>query len=170
MAKYSQEFKLEVIEYVLEKHYSSEEAAKKFNISSCTSVKKWVNRYREHGAEGILRNIKKYDGQFKIEVIEYMNNNRLSLQETANTFRIAGAEVIAKWERIYYEEGQEALFRDNRGRKKMSIDNKPRKRKINKKVEEDLIAENQRLRMENAYLKKLNALVQERIQRENGKK
>ena len=36
--------------------------------------------------------------------------------------------------------------------------------------EEDLIEEVQRLRMENQYLKKLNALVQERIKRENKKK
>ena len=39
-----------------------------------------------------------------------------------------------------------------------------------KDVEEDLIEEVQRLRMENEYLKKLNALVQERIKRENKKK
>ena len=50
----------------------------------------------------------------------------------------------------------------------MSSD-KPRKKKLNKETEEDLIAEVQRLRMENEYLKKLNALVQERIARENGK-
>ena len=49
----------------------------------------------------------------------------------------------------------------------MSSD-KPRKKKLSKETEEDLIAEVQRLRMENEYLKKLNALVQERIARENG--
>lgn len=37
-----------------------------------------------------------------------------------------------------------------------------KKTKITKIVEEDLIAEVQRLRMENEYLKKLNALIQER--------
>jgi transposase len=50
------------------------------------------------------------------------------------------------------------------------MSSKPKKKSLNKKVEEDLIAENQRLRMENEYLKKLNALVQERIKRENKKK
>ena len=34
------------------------------------------------------------------------------------------------------------------------------------KFEEDLIAENQRLRMEIEYLKKLDALVRERMQKE----
>lgn len=41
--------------------------------------------------------------------------------------------------------------------------------KLDKKVEEDLIAENQRLRMEIEYLKKLSALVLAE-ERENGKK
>ena len=50
------------------------------------------------------------------------------------------------------------------------MNSKPKKKKLNKDVEEDLIAENQRLRMENEYLKKLNALVQKRIKRENKKK
>ena len=49
--------------------------------------------------------------------------------------------------------------------KKMKL--KEAKKKLNKDIEEDLIAENQRLRMENEYLKKLNALVQERIKQEN---
>ena len=53
---------------------------------------------------------------------------------------------------------------------KKNMSSEPRKKKLSKEVEEDLISENQRLRMENEYLKKLNALVQERIKRENKKK
>ena len=52
--------------------------------------------------------------------------------------------------------------------KKMKL--KKDKNKLNKDIEEDLIAGNQSLRMENKYLKKLNALVQERIKREKKKK
>ena len=48
------------------------------------------------------------------------------------------------------------------------MSSKPKKKKLDN--EEDLIEEVQRLRMENEYLKKLNALVQERIKRENKKK
>lgn len=47
---------------------------------------------------------------------------------------------------------------------------KPKKKILNNETKEDLIAEVQRLRMENEYLKKLQALVQERVSREDGKK
>ena len=72
-----------------------------------------------------------------------------------------------KWERIYLEEGPEGLFVDRRGRACAANGaRKGRKPKFDKQVEEDLIAENQRLRAEIDYLKKLNALVTEREQRE----
>jgi len=169
MAKYSDEQKLEVVMKVVEGKLSV--AAAGSIIGACKGdVQKWVRLYQEHGIEGLLMKKGSYDGQFKLEVIEYMHTNHISIRETAGKFGIPSHPTVAHWERIYYEEGREALFRDNRGRKKMTGERKPRKAKLDKKVEEDLIAENQRLRMENAYLKKLNALVQERVQRENGKK
>lgn len=98
-----------------------------------------------------------------------MHANHLSCQETAYHFNLGNTDIVVRWERIYYEEGPQGLYKERRGRnKKMS--SKPGKKKLSKEVEEDLIAENQRLRMENEYLKKLNALVQERIKRENKKK
>ena len=98
-----------------------------------------------------------------------MHTNHLSATETAIKFNLANHNIVLKWERIYYEEGPQALYQERRGRK-TNMNSKPRKKKLSKEIEEDLIAENQRLRMENEYLKKLNALVQERINRENKKK
>ena len=89
--------------------------------------------------------------------------------ETCVKFNIGNHSVISKWERIYYEEGPQALSKERRGRNK-NMSSKPRKKKLSKEVEEDLIAENQRLRMENAYLKKLQALVQERTKPKHPKK
>ncbi len=77
---------------------------------------------------------------------------------------------IKRWERIYLEEGAEGLMKERRGIAcKASGANKGRPPKLDKKVEEDLIAENQRLKMEIEYLKKLDALVQKR-EREERKK
>ena len=106
---------------------------------------------------------KKYSAEFKISVILDMQENQLGLRETERKYGIRNS-VIKKWERIYLEEGAEGLMKERRG--KNSTGRPP---KLDKKAEEDLIAENQRLRMEIEYLKKLSALVLAE-ERENGKK
>ena len=75
---------------------------------------------------------------------------------------------LTRWERIYLEEGAEGLMKERRGKNNTS-GKRGRPPKLDRKVEEDLIAENQRLRMEIEYLKKLSALVLAEEQK-NGKK
>lgn len=170
MSKYSNEFKLEVVNFYLEKNYGYMRTAEHFSIPSHELVRKWVLKYQEHGSKGLLKNqISSYSGEFKQNVIEYMHNNHLSAVETAYHFNLGNNHIVDKWERIYYEEGPQGLYIERRGRSK-NMSFKPRKKKLSKEVEEDLIDEVQRLRMENAYLKKLQALVQERVKRENLKK
>ena len=118
---------------------------------------------------------KNYSPEFKISVILDMRNNHLSYSETVRKYwgTQTKAETanyrftLRNWERIYLEEGEIGFMEEKRGRKSTG---RPRKKALDKNVEEDLIAENQRLRMENECLKKLNALVQERIEREQKKK
>ena len=105
---------------------------------------------------------KRYTPEFKIKVVETMHREKLSYRETARQFDISNSRVTA-WERIYLEEGADGLYAERRGRKSTG-----RPPKIKK--EEDLIAEVQRLRAENAYLKKLNALVAERVRQEKNHK
>ena len=119
---------------------------------------------------------KKYSAEFKIGVIIDMREHRLSYHETVRKYELGndkqgGARrMLQRWERLYLEEGAEGLMKERRGRAcKASGSNKGRPPKLDRKVEEDLIAENQRLRMEIEYLKKLSALVLAEEQ-ENGKK
>lgn len=111
-----------------------------------------------------------YDGQFKVMVVEYMHANHMSSYSAAAKFGIKSRANISKWERIYYEEGPDGLLKEKpRGRPPEGMSkNKNAKKELPEQTKEDLIAEVQRLRMENEYLKKLRALVQERIDRENG--
>ncbi len=169
MSKYSNEFKLEVVQYYL-KNGGYGTTADKFGIPAFDTVRKWVKKYEEHGEKGLIKNIKtSYSGEFKQKVVEYMHTNHLSCQETTIHFNLGCTNIVSKWERIYYEKGPQALYEKQCGRNK-NMSSKPRKKKLSKEVEEDLIAENQRLRMENAYLKKLQALVQERTKPKQSKK
>lgn len=112
----------------------------------------------------IGRKNKKYSPEFKISVIIDMREHHLGYRETMRKYfphlKENCFEFLKKWERIFLEEGAEGLMKERRGRAgKSSGTRKDRFPKFDKKAEEDLIAENQRLRMEIGYLKKLNALV-----------
>lgn len=100
----------------------------------------------------------RYTGEFKQKVVETMLQDKLGYLETAELFGLRHKRV-QDWERIYLEEGTEGLYVERRGRPHGTGKDKPRK--LDNQVEEDLIAEVQRLRAENAYLKNLQALVLE---------
>ena len=120
----------------------------------------------------------KYSPEFKIAVIMDMRETHLSYRQTARKYNIGSNESQGKdrlrgWERIYLEEGAAGLMAERRGRKSTC---RPRKQPLNKSMEEDLIAENQRLKerieyleAENEYIKKLSALVYAEEQK-SGKK
>ena len=118
---------------------------------------------------------KKYSPEFKISVILDMREHHLNYHETIrkywgeNVCEQNYIKQLQRWERKYLEEGYEGLMKDNRGRSSINGKKRGRPPKLDKKVEEDLIAENQRLKMEIEYLKKLSALVLA-DERENGKR
>lgn len=119
---------------------------------------------------------KRYSAEFKIGVIMDMREHHLNYHETVRKYGLGNDQtggarlMLQRWERIYLEEGVEGLMKERRGRAcSAGGTRKGRPPKLDKKVEEDLIAENQRLRMEIEYLKKLSALVFAEEQ-ENGKK
>ena len=108
---------------------------------------------------------KRYTAEFKRHVIETMQKEGMSYSETARQFEVKGHHRIQDWERIYLTYGVEGFQIERRGRGR-----KGRPQKLDGQVEEDLIAEVQRLRAENAYLKNLQALVLEDERRQRKKR
>ena len=95
------------------------------------------------------RENKKYSAEFKISVIKDMREHRLGYCETVRKYQdiTQGQEqnyknTVKRWERIYMEEGAEGLMKERRGRAcRASGARKGKPPKLDKKVEEDLIAE-----------------------------
>ena len=106
------------------------------------------------------------DAPIQKMVVETMQKEKLSYSEAARQFEINDHKRVAAWERIYLEEGPEGFVIERRGRGSKSHPPK----QLSKEVEEDLLAEVQRLRAENEYLKNLQALVLKDERRQHKKR
>ena len=109
---------------------------------------------------------KRYTPEFKKLVVETMMKEKMSYRETARQFEISNHHRVQDWERIYLTEGPEGFAIERRGRSSKS---RPPKQ-LPKQVEEDLLAEVQRLRAENDDLQNLQALVLEDERRQRRKR
>ncbi len=129
--KYTEEIKISVVKEVIEKNKSKKQVSRETGIEE-TSIRKWVRVYEENGIEGlkVRQNAhKKYDGNFKLNVVKYKQENNLSAKETAAYFNIATGVSVNQWEKKYREGGAQALFEETRGCKAKM----PRKKRIPKK-------------------------------------
>jgi transposase len=160
MTKYGKGEKIAAINAV-EAGESITVVARQYQISE--SVLKWnVRRYNEQGEQGLSSHAYGWSVEQKYEVLKYMHEHQLSSTETGVRLGIRGS-TIWQWERRYLEKGIEGLEDKKKGRKPRIQKPKPPKTRL-----EELEEENLDLRIENEYLKKLNALVAEREKRESG--
>ena len=122
------------------------------------------------------RKNKKYSTEFKISVIMDKQEHQLGYKETVRKYweKSKGYEdryrgTVKRWERIFKEDGVEGLMEGKRKKaEKASPTEKVKLPRTDKEIAE-MAAENQRLRMEIEYIKKLSALVLADEQR-NGKR
>jgi transposase len=161
MAKYSEKFKLKIVKEYLEGTMGYQLLAKEYNISDKAMIHKWVNSYKSFGQEGLRNKRSKtvYSVQFKLNVLNFMKQTGASYQDTAIEFKMNNPSLIANWNRTFLVEGIEGLKAKPKGRAPMSgkRKSKPVKQGMAISREEQLERENELLRLEIAYLKKLKA-------------
>lgn len=163
--KYSYQQKISAVRSVISGKDSLASAARKIGGND-KSIQRWVNLYNQFGKKGLQLRSGSYDGEFKVRVIKYMLKKHLSLLQTSALFGIANDSVVGRWLKIYESQGVGGLLMENRGRKKSAMPNKKKKTTrivSNPEVEKlaALQAENEYLRAEIAFLKKLDALIQQ---------
>lgn len=142
--------------------------AKKYDIPHKSTIQYWICIYDRFGKEGLKK--KKvpsvYPVQFKKDVLQYKKRTESSYQETAESFGIRFGSTVRAWDLIVKEKGLEGLKETKGPSAVPKKDPHPKKHKATnhdtKRITE-LEKENERLRLENSYLKKLEAFQEKRL-------
>lgn len=159
---YSVELKLQAVKDYLSGNYSQLEVMDKYKIASSTQLMSWVNKYNGHsylksykteGANTMTKG-RSTDWKERIDIVLYCLSNNHDYQKASETYKVSYQQVY-QWVKKYEVGGEETL-KDGRGRKKAPEElSEADKQKIAMKK---LQYENERLRAENALLKKLQEL------------
>jgi transposase len=167
MTNYPLETKLAAVNDYLNGVESIRSIAKKYNVSK-TMLHRWISKYQYHGVDAFQEPYTNYSIEFKMDVLNYMNEMRASIEEATAVYNVSSAGLVWKWKHLVETQGIDALkpkIKERSPMKKTSKNNQSVEGSI-----EALQAELEQLRMENAYLKKLQALIQEKKKSQNKSK
>ena len=167
MSKYSKQFKLKVVKEFL-KSGGLKRVSHLFEISH-SQVRDWALAYQAHGHSGLNPSHQRHSPQFKVQVLQYMAQHQISARPAAALFGIGSMGSILQWQKLYNGGGITALANRQRGQPPMPHFNI--KVLLKKPISELTPAELRRrleyAEAESAYLKKLEALAQSKVTKEN---
>jgi transposase len=163
--KYSPELKLQAVQDYLSGKYSQYELIDKYKIASRTQLQRWIDKYNSHssfksdneGARAMTKG-RSTTWQERIDIALHCIAQERDYGKTAAQFKVSYNQVY-QWVKKYENGGQDAL-QDGRGRNKApeELTEAERHKLELKKLE----YENERLRAEIAFLKKLKELKRRR--------
>jgi transposase len=165
MKKYTEQFKTGLVEQYLTGEAGFTTVSKQHGVPR-SLLRRWVAFFRHHGAVGLRAKSAIYDRDFKLSVLRHMWENDISFSQVSAKFDIRDQCAVSKWQRLYDADGPTALGVDPPANVERMSSPVPRVKKPDpsipdgEKSKEDLLAELNWMRMEVAYLKKLDALVQ----------
>ena len=159
--KYSPELKLQAVQDYLSGKYSQYELIDRYKIASRTQLHTWINKYNGHssfksvneGARAMAKG-RSTTWQERIDIVLHCIAHERDYGKTAAQFKVSYNQVY-QWVKKYEDSGEDTL-QDGRGRKKApeELTETERHKLELKKLE----YERQRLKAENAFLKKLREL------------
>jgi transposase-like protein len=163
---YSKELKLAAIKDYLSGNYSLIEVIRKYEISSGSVLEKWIKNYNGHRefrgtrkrTENSMTKGRSTKLEERIEIVKYCLEKGKDYNQTAQKYNVSYQQVY-QWVKKYMENGQDGL-EDKRGHRKEENELTPEE-KIQREMKQ-LEQENERLRAEIAFLKKLEELERRR--------
>jgi transposase len=121
MAKFTADEKIQIVLRYLNGNESYREMGRSLGISD-TIILNWVNQYKQNGLEAFLKRCTNYTQQFKLDILNFMIENGMSLFETAAIFNIPAPSTISVWKKQLETQGIDALQSKKKGRPSMKKD------------------------------------------------
>jgi transposase len=158
--KYSDDLKIMVVREYQEGKLGIRLLARKYGIKSKSAVDRWIKVYEKMGADGLKGKnyYENYSVQFKLDVLSFIMRTGSSETDTALYFGITNPTTISRWKKDFLE-GRIGGLKKYKGCPTMSNNNNNNNKKTPKEMtyEQKLERENELLRLEVEYLKKLRA-------------
>lgn len=108
MAKFTNEFKYEAVKRYLEENEGYKSLSKEIGVPE-TKLKYWTKKYQYHGKNAFFKSYTNYPLQYKLDVINYMNENGTSIIETATIFNLPSDSTLWSWQHLLKSEGIDSL-------------------------------------------------------------
>lgn len=166
--RYSKEVKTAAVLDYLSGNDSLIGIVHKYELSSTSVLRKWINNYNDHRElkETQRMNNSMIKGRSttpeeRLEIVMYCLKNERSYPKTSELFKVSYQQVY-QWVKKYEKDGEDGL-KDKRGRSKSDPELTPEE-KIHRDMKR-LEQENERLRVENEFLKKLEELERRRLKK-----
>ncbi|MBM7622470.1 transposase-like protein [Bacillus tianshenii] len=161
MTKFTREVKHQAVQRYINNLVSYRELAKEVGVDHSV-LRYWVMLVKHHGEQAFSFPYTKYSPAFKLRVIQFIKDSNYSVREASAIFHIPDPCMVRRW-KIKWETWGDAAFnpKEKRPSTMTSKNNKTNEDKAINPSMEEMKKELEYLRMENAYLKKLRALVQE---------
>jgi transposase len=156
--RFTEQEKVDAVQLYLTGGYTYQEVADLIGIDK-RAFRFWTALYLKHGREALAPRdgCAVHSEAFKMEVLHYRWKTGASYFLTAVEFNLGSVATVPKWEKQLQGNEAKTSFIPGKG-----TENMPHKKSAKDMSPKEMEKELEFLRMENAYLKKLRALVQER--------
>lgn len=163
---YPRELKLAAVQDYISGGLSLRETVRKYRLSGTTVLRNWIKKYTSHSelkdsgrgmSQPMTKGRKTTVGE-RIEIAKACIANGKNYQETAVKYKVSYQQVY-QWVKKFEDNGEQTLM-DRRGRTK-PVEERTLEDEYRLKIQQ-IERENERLRAENLYLKKLEEIERRR--------
>jgi transposase len=124
MAKLTAQEKIQAVKKYLEGVEGQKTVAESVGVTRAI-LQTWIRQYQHHGEAAFEKSYTTYSADYKIMVLNYINEHGTSIREAAAIFNIPTHSLLIRWKNQFETKGVDTLKSKKKGRPSMKNEKKP---------------------------------------------